>query len=387
MKVLLIAPHPFYQERGTPIAVDLLLSSLSLAGHEVDLLTFPEGTDRSYKNVRIFRIRRWFGIDNIRPGFSAKKLILDFFLFFRFVALMTSNRYDVVHAVEESVFMAMIVCPLFRAKYVYDMDSSMTTQIVDKLPPLLRVVKPVLAFMESLPMRFATAVVPVCEALAVDVRRYRSDGVFVLKDVSLVSDTTENLDDVLDIGKMVGSNKKALMYIGNLESYQGIDLMVESFALAAATVSNNVLVVVGGEDQHIDEYKRLASDLDIAERVFFAGKQPVAHLSQLMSQADILLSPRVHGVNTPMKVYSYLDSGTAVLATRLPTHTQVMTDEISCLVEPNKEAMADGITALLNDDKLRQQLASNARKFIAAEHSVPVFRLRLAEIYEHLSAS
>ena len=42
--------------------------------------------------------------------------------------------------------------------------------------------------------------------------------------------------------------------------------------------------------------------------------------------ADVLVSPRLKGLNTPMKIYSYLDSGSAVLATRLRTHTQVLDD-------------------------------------------------------------
>ena len=56
-----------------------------------------------------------------------------------------------------------------------------------------------------------------------------------------------------------------------------------------------------------------------------------------MAQADVLVSPRTKGANTPMKVYSYLDSGVAVLATRLPTHTQVMNDETALLAEPTPE--------------------------------------------------
>ena len=34
-RILLLAPHPFYQERGTPIAVDLLLGALSRRGCRV----------------------------------------------------------------------------------------------------------------------------------------------------------------------------------------------------------------------------------------------------------------------------------------------------------------------------------------------------------------
>jgi hypothetical protein len=131
MKILMLAPHPFYQERGTPIAVDLLLRSLSEQGHQVDLLTYHEGVDRTYPGVTIHRIKPFGSISGVRPGFSAKKLYLDIFLLFKCLSLLLRRRYDVVHAVEESVYMAMLLCPLFRTPYIYDMDSSMVTQLLD----------------------------------------------------------------------------------------------------------------------------------------------------------------------------------------------------------------------------------------------------------------
>ena len=39
MRALVIAPQPFYEERGTLIAIDLLLRALSDRGDQVDLLT------------------------------------------------------------------------------------------------------------------------------------------------------------------------------------------------------------------------------------------------------------------------------------------------------------------------------------------------------------
>ena len=45
MRILLLAPHPFFQQRGTPIAEKMLLQVLTAAGHEVEVLTFPEGED------------------------------------------------------------------------------------------------------------------------------------------------------------------------------------------------------------------------------------------------------------------------------------------------------------------------------------------------------
>ena len=85
MNVLMLAPHPFYQARGTPIAVDLVLRVLSSRGEFIDIVTFPEGRDVRYLNVRIYRTPSFRFTRNIRPGFSFKKLICDFFLLIKAV--------------------------------------------------------------------------------------------------------------------------------------------------------------------------------------------------------------------------------------------------------------------------------------------------------------
>ena len=54
MRILLLAPHPFFQQRGTPIAEKMLLQVLVAAGHEVEVLTFPEGEDpeEAFKRIQ-----------------------------------------------------------------------------------------------------------------------------------------------------------------------------------------------------------------------------------------------------------------------------------------------------------------------------------------------
>jgi hypothetical protein len=52
MNILLLAPQPFYTERGTPIAVKLLAQALCMAGHKVDDQTDFNG--QLYKTTRNF---------------------------------------------------------------------------------------------------------------------------------------------------------------------------------------------------------------------------------------------------------------------------------------------------------------------------------------------
>lgn len=382
MKVLLLAPHPFYQERGTPIAVDLLIKALSERGDNIDLLTYQEGVDRKHERLHIFRIKTFPAVKNLRPGFSAKKIYSDVFMFFRFVSLMWSGKYDMVHAVEESAFMALLICPLFSTPYIYDVDSSMTTQLVDKYS-VLRPFRSLLRFIESLPMRYAVAVVPMCDSLANEIRRYRDRNVVVLKDVSLLGQE-QVIEPAANIREELSLDGKIMMYIGNLEPYQGIDLLLESLHLALKTDTNVSLVIIGGIEKDISNYRDIAEQMGIGDHVHFLGPRPVNKIGQYMSQADILVSPRTQGTNTPMKVYSYLDSGVAVLATRLPTHTQVMDEDIAMLADPEKENFSGAMLELLSDEELRKRLADNARVYIKREHSYATFKERIHELYARM---
>ena len=132
MKVLLLAPQPCHIDRGTPIAVDLTLATLSEAGYEVDLVTFPGGETRRYRGLRTYRVGEWLSRRPARAGLSAKKLVLDLLMLGRAIRLAASNRYTLVHAVEESAFIALLLKLLFRVPYVSDMDSRMTTQLTDR---------------------------------------------------------------------------------------------------------------------------------------------------------------------------------------------------------------------------------------------------------------
>ena len=102
MKILLLAPQPFYEERGTPIAVDLLLKALSDRGESVDVLTYPIGEERQYPGVTIHRLPKIPGIRKVKPGPSLPKIVCDVVMMFRAARMARRTRYDVVHAVEES---------------------------------------------------------------------------------------------------------------------------------------------------------------------------------------------------------------------------------------------------------------------------------------------
>ena len=378
MNILLLAPHPFYQERGTPIAVDLLLRALSRGGDRVDVVTFHEGEDKSYPGVAIHRIARLAWVRNVRPGFSWKKVVCDFFVAIKALRLAGRNKYDVVHAVEEGVFMAMLIRAVHRIPYVFDMDSSMPMQLVEKTPAL-GALAPVFRFFEARAARGSVAVVAVCDALAEIARRAGAERVFVLRDISLLS--PDYAPAPAGVSAPLDVQRPCLMYIGNLEPYQGIDLLLESFALALKSMPEMFLAVIGGNERAIRRYRAKCDSLGIEPRVKFFGPRPPAEMRSLFAQADILVSPRIKGINTPMKIYSYMQSGKPILATDLPTHTQALDSSIALLAGPSPDKFAAGILSLLQNPGLSRRMAENAQKLAGEKHSFKAYAEQIEAIY------
>lgn len=381
MKILLIAPQPFYQDRGTPIAVRLLAQTLGELGHDVHLLVFHEGVEITIPNVTIHRNITLPGISGIKPGLSLKKLICDFFLFIKCVRLIQTNRFDLIHAVEEAVFMAVIVKKIFRIPYVYDMDSYMSLQLIDKFPSL-HLIRRFMEWLEQKAVNNSSGVLAVCQALEDIARKFSPDKLVArLEDITLLATDGEGSDILRE---RLGITGIIAMYVGNLEKYQGIDLLIESFREALTKNEDLNLVIIGGNKDDILFYQQRVEQLGMQKNIFFCGQRPVDLLGYYLNQADILVSPRIQGNNTPMKIYSYLDSGKPVLATRLPTHTQVLDETIAYLVNPAIMEMAAGFIDLAENNTLRTTLGVNARKRVKEEYSLPAFKRKLTAFYKKL---
>ena len=211
--------------------------------------------------------------------------------------------------------------------YVYDMDSSLAEQMVDTFPRL-GFVSPALRRMEGLAVRRSLGVLD-------GVRRAggRRAGARPRQAgrPGRGHDAARRRErwKAATRGRLPAAGSGPIaMYVGNLERYQGIDLLLEGFRHTAegGARARSWSSSAAGQPDIAALPPRGRSGWGSPQSVIFMGPRPLASLAGLLRQADVLVSPRLKGLNTPMKIYSYLDSGSAVLATRLRTHTQVLHD-------------------------------------------------------------
>ncbi len=123
MNILMIAPQPFFEPRGTPFSVFGRLRALSQLGHDVDLVTYHVGQNLVIPRVAIFRTPVLSFIRHVPIGPSQVKLLLDVLLLFRALGLMLTKRYDLLHTHEEASFFGVLLARMFRIPHVYDMHS------------------------------------------------------------------------------------------------------------------------------------------------------------------------------------------------------------------------------------------------------------------------
>jgi len=285
--------------------------------------------------------------------------------------------------VEEAVFIARFNRFFFRVPYVYDMDSCLSDQLVSRLKPL-KPLCPLFEWFENKSILGSAGVVAVCQTLAWKVRQLDPEKPVVrLEDISLVRECPAQGGEE-SLRMTLGISGKMVLYVGSLERYQGIDLLLRGFACLSARHRDCALVIIGGNPDDIAGYRALSGQLGLEKRVFFTGPRPVNALGSYLRQADILVSPRIEGENTPMKIYSYMDSGRPVLATRIASHTQVLDETNSVLFEPVPERLAESLAGLLQDEKRGRLLAQQARDKIAREFSRPVFEQKLLDFYRIL---
>jgi glycosyltransferase involved in cell wall biosynthesis len=389
MKILMLAPEPFFEPRGTPISVYQRLMGLSSLGHTVDLITYHVGADVEIKNVRIIRTLNIPFIKKVKIGPSWIKPFLDLLLFVYAFIWLFKEDYDVIHSHEEASFFALFLARLFRTRHLYDMHSSLPKQLENFRFGNWRWLVKIFEFFENWVLKTCDAVITIDHELASQVKQIKPnirqkiiENIPIYLDSQVIS--TEDL--LSSCGSVKFEDRLPIVYTGTFEPYQGLDMLLNSMSIVKKKFPGAFLLMVGGQPKQIEELQDLVRNNCLEEDVCFVGTVPPQLAMSYLNIAEILVSPRTQGTSVPLKIYSYLNSGKPIVATRLPAHTQVLDDSMAVLVDPSSEALADGIVCLLNNQELGSPLGEKAKQVSSESYSMESYLRKVAQIYSCLKS-
>jgi glycosyltransferase involved in cell wall biosynthesis len=385
MKILMLAPEPFFEARGTPYSVLGRLKALTELGHVIDLVTYHIGEDVAIPKVTIHRIRRIPFINQVEIGPSLKKLFLDILLFIKALGLLRRNTYDLIHSHEESSFFGVFLAKQFHTRHLYDMHSSLPEQLINFNYTHFRWVIKLFEFLERRTIRLSDAIITICPALFDYVKQiHPRTPVVMIENLSTAADPVTVRDqDVLRIKNQYSiDGKRVIFYAGTLEPYQGIDLLINAAERILKNRQDVMFLIAGGSRSQVQAYQKRVRDLGIEAGFFLLGLRPPEEISPALRLSHVLVSPRINGTNTPSKIYAYLQSGKPIVATNIYTHTQVLDATVALLVDPDSDSLARGILSLLEDPSLADRLAAGARQLFESRYGYESFLQKTERVLE-----
>ena len=179
-------------------------------------------------------------------------------------------------------------------------------------------------------------------------------------------------------------HENVLLYVGRVQPLKGPEFLLESVARMDLSEGLKVLIV-GGDvtgDEEVTKVRRLAGELGIDHLVSFEGTVPHKRLVHYYNAADLCVVPSFYE-SFGLVAAEAMACGTPVVATAVGGLPETVKDGLngSLIRDRNPEALAEKISLLLNDVRLRGLLASQARESVAAL-DWPTVAGRVAGLYE-----
>ncbi len=383
----MIAPEPFFEPRGTPFSEYHRIRALLDLGHTVDLVTYPFGKDVALPGLRIYRAARPPFVTRVKIGPSAAKLFLDMTLTLAALNRARRGGYDAVHSHEEGAAIGVLISAALGVPHLYDMHSSLPQQLENFAFSRSAVLRWIFQQLERTAINRSRVTIVICPHLEETARRVVPGARTVLIENAPGSGEAPVQGSGLAIRASLGIEASApvVLYTGTFEPYQGLDLLYAAATIVRRERPDVRFLLAGGKPEQVERARAQAAALGAGD-IIFAGEQPAETIPSYLDAADVLVSPRSSGTNTPLKIYQYLRSGRVIVATRLLTHTQVLSEDVAILTEPSAAGFAGGILKAVGDPAFAAVVGQAARRLADTRYTYDAYLQRTREACDALVA-
>ncbi len=386
LKILMIAPTPYFSDRGCHVRIYEEARSLISKGHQVRIVTYNLGRDLPPVPVdRTIRIP-WYSKREAGPSWH--KLYIDLLLLFTALKVAKNFRPDLIHAhLHEGAFIGWVVARFNAVPLLFDYQGSLSGEsinhgffrsesIIHKLFSYIE------GWINSLADQIITSSTPGKEEL---VREWR----IAEKNVTSLTDGVDTAvfrhfsrsaaRERLKLDEQV----PVIVYLGLLNRYQGVDLLIHAARYMIQQGRNFHLVIMGFPE---DEYRQLADDLNIASFVTFTGRVDYSETPSLLAAADLAVSPKISETEANGKLLNYMACGLPVVAFDTPVNREIMGDNGIYAAFGDLIDLATCLSTALSDKEALHQTGKQMRARVVELLSWEIRVLELESVYRKLLA-
>jgi glycosyltransferase involved in cell wall biosynthesis len=360
----MIAPTPFFADRGCHVRILEEVRILNRLGHQVLVSTYHHGRDiAGVETVRTPRIP-WY--QKLAPGPTVHKLYVDWLLVATSLRAAARFRPDVIHAhLHEGVFVGQFVRRQTRAPLVADFQGSLTGEVVDHArgglkKRLARVVfGPAESWLTRAPDRILASSTRFAEELK---SRFRVSSVTLLADGVDTERFRPGLGTAalrLELG--IPAGRSVVVFLGVLTPYQGVDHLLAAARLILERRRDTHFLIMGYPNA--ETYRARAEELGIAGHVTIPGRVEYDRAPHYLGLGDIAVSGKLSTTEANGKLYNYIACGLPTVVFDSPVSREILGDLGTYAVHGDAASLAAEILWLLEhpDERLARGQALRAK--------------------------
>jgi glycosyltransferase involved in cell wall biosynthesis len=380
----MLAPTPFFADRGCHVRILEEARILTAKGHRVEIVTYHIGRDLpgiiTHRTMPIPWYRK------LEAGPSWHKPYLDILLFFKALSVARKFKPDLIHAhLHEGAFVGMLLKKILRIPLLFDYQGSLTGEITDHgFIGKGSFAAAVFGWIESFINKGADAIItsssPAADALVTSWA--------IPRDLVAAVPDGVNTDEFIATDKAAArkmlnlpENSPVAVFLGLFNRYQGIDLLLESISLLKKRGSRIHFLLMGFPDE---KYRRLAAAAGIDGMITFTGKVDYDNAPRLLSAADVALSPKISLTEANGKLFNYMACGLPCLVFETPVNREILGDTGTYAGFADPVDFADKLEALLADAAHCAELGRRSREMSVNKHSWDARGNTLLQLYQRV---
>ncbi len=385
LRILMIAPTPYFSDRGCHVRIYEEAKALKARGHEVVIVTYHLGRD--VDDIPVVRIPNIPWYCKLSAGPSWHKPYLDILLLYKAIVVAKQFKPDIIHAhLHEGAFLAAIAKRSLKAPLLFDCQGSLCGELLDhgfmKQDGLLhKAFARLEAWITSQADHIVTSSTPTAELIRRDfpevARRLTplTDAVDaeIFKPLPRDPELLQKLD--LPVDKML------IVYLGAMTTYQGVDLLLDSLLLLSKERDDFHALLMGYPEKG---YIEKAHEIGLADKVTFTGKINYAEAAPYLCLGDIAVSAKLSATEANGKLLNYMACGLPCIVFDNKVNRELLGEHGIYVQKQNAQTLAEALVEALEAPEVMKELSASVRDYAIQNHTWPVRIDTLIDVYYSL---
>lgn len=363
-KVLMIAPTPFFSDRGTHIRILEEALALERRGFDVTVATYhigqnlPEPLAKKIEVRRILRLLFWY--KKLEAGPDWQKIILDLMLVRKVFFLARTTRPDILHGhLHEGVLIGWIVqkALFWRGmKLVADFHGSLTKEMVSHAYLRTGLLRRLFEWVEAVVDDLGDMAVTSSWKNTKEIAAIRKKNAPITVPDGVGTDHEESIEfPRAAIRRKYGIDEDSLVvtYTGALVANKGIRHFVNAIPMILAGDPRAHVVVAGFPWNEVAPYFEGKSWMD---RVTPITPLPYFSLREILAMSDVGIDPKEEGVGQASgKMLQYMGAGLPVACFDTENNREYLAEGGEYARDISGAGLSDAVLRLLRDPELRKR--------------------------------